>query len=521
MNRERPAGAHAPTGAPRLRHDGRSVGELLRDADYLARTLLMDLTAQDAPELLRSWNRLVEAAAGAWTTIERLSTNPSAQTRDANPDQRPSSGHDCDPMLRLHAVAGGIAVTLASARWPGLGPGSAVVEEIADNFGRATDLLDRSGVDLAIHRPEVQGDVAAAQMRLMHTVYLSSHAITSALQQHGRQLHLDGDHHQRTTKLGNPGLPYAIGPTGRWVQRIGVCEAIAGRYVRGSAEGFTAAVTGEVVPRLEDPGRLHHELARWDIQVHRSLAADPGPHNLVLACRTQAVIAGTALPLLTAAHHAGLVAEEDLEALTGAIETSGEAWNQLASRWVDLAPASARADSELTRAAADLRASVRDLIHNPVGNATSVDILARIDIARAVDSIQQALAAAGDVAHLIRDPASNPDLTGAARTLSVRAHNDTELQTATHQQVGPYQDVVWVRPADVLKNRNVPLPRPVSEGLIRASAKVIRTSQRAGAAPWSTVANNVASESAISPHRPHPLIPPGHVKDTPSRRLGR
>lgn len=521
MNRERAAGAHAPTGAAGPRHDGRSVGELLRDADHLARTLLMDLTAQDAPGLLRSWDRLVDAAAAAWTAIDRISTNPGAQIRAAHPDQPYPSGQDLDPMLRLHAVAEGIARTLASARWPGPGPGSAVMEEIAGGFDRVAHLLNRTGVDVPPHRPDVQGDVTAAQMRLMHTVYLGAHAITSALQQHGRQLHHDGDHHHHTAKLGNPGLPYAIGPTSRWVQRVGVCEAIAAHYVRGTAGAFAAAVAGEVMPRLEDPGRLHHELARWDIQAHRSLAADPSPHDLVLACRTQASIAATALPILTAAHHGGLVAEEDFQPLMGAIEASGDAWNQLASRWADLAPTSSRADPELIRAAAHLRAAARELTHSPIGKATSVDILDRIDIARAVDSIQHALAAAGDVAYLTGDPASNPDLIGPARTLSVRAHNDTEVATEVRQTVGSDQDIVWVTPADILKNRSVPLPRPVSEGLIRASAKVVKASQRAAAAPWTPVARHEASERPAVRDRLHPPIPHGHGKDIPSRGLYR
>lgn len=519
MDRERAAGAHAPTGAAGPRHDGRSVGELLRDADHLARALLMDLTAKDAPGLLRSWDRLVDAATSAWTAIDRVSTSPAAQLRAASAGQPPPS-HDPDPMLRLRAVSEGIATTLASARWPGPGPGSDVVEEIADSLGRVAVLLERSGVDLPLHRPGVQGDVAAAQMRLMHTVYLSSHAVTSSLQQHGRQLHHDDRQQGRTAQLASPGLPYAVGPTGRWVQRIGVCEGIAGHYVRGTGGGFAAAVTGEVMPRLEDPGRLAHALARWDIQVHRTLA-DPSAHNLVLVGRTQAFIATTALPLLIAAHLAGLVAEEDLQPLTSAVETSGNAWNQLAARWADLAPTSSRADSELTRAAAHLRAAARELTHSPAGNAIATDIVERIDIARALNSVQHALEAAVDVAHLTRDPAANPDLTGPARPLSIRAHNDAELKTEMRLQSGPDQDVLWVTPADILKNANVPLPRPVSEGLNRASAKVVNASQRAAAAAWTEVADNGAAGLAGSPDRPHRPILHGQGRDPFSRSLDR
>lgn len=509
MDRERAAGAHAPTRAVGPRHDGRSVGELLRDADHLARTLLMDLTAQDAPGLLRSWDRLVDAAAAAWTAIDRVGTKPAAQ---------PATGRDPDPMLRLHAITAGIASSLVSARWPGRGPGSTVVEEISENIDRVTDLLERSAVDLPRHRPDVQSDVAAAQMRLMHAVYLTAHAVTSSLQQHGRQLH-NGE--QRPAQLASRRAPYAAGPTGRWVQRIGVCEGIASHYVRGTAGGFAAAVAGEVMPRPEDPGRLHHELARWDVQVHRSLAAVPSPHNLVLASRTQALIAATALPLLAAAHHAGLVADEDLQPLTNAVEASGNAWNRLASRWADLAPSSSRADLDLTRAAAHLRAAARELTHSPEGNPTATDIVERVDVVRALGSVQHALAAAVDLAHLARDSAANPDLTGPARPLSIRAHNDTELQPAVCLQGGQDQDVLWVTPADVLKNRTVPLPRPVAEGLKRASVEAVRASQSAAAVAWAEEVYKSPSKRVCSSERPLSAIPTGHRQETFYRGINR
>lgn len=514
MDRERAAGAHAPTGAAGPRHDGRSIGELLRDADHLARTLLMDLTAQDAPGLLRSWDRLVDAAAAAWTAIDRVGTNPAVQ---------PPPGRDPDPMLRLHAVTEGIATTLDSARWPGPGPGSTVVEEISDNIDRVTDLLERSAVELPRHRPDIQSDVAAAQMRLMHTVYLSAHAVTSSLQQHGRQLR-HGE--QRPAQLANPGPPYAAGPTGRWVQRIGVCEGIAGHYVRGTAGGFAAAVAGEVMPRPEDPGRLHHELARWDVQVHRSLAADPSPHNLVLASRTQAFIAATALPLLTAAHHAGLVAGEDLQPLTNAVETSGDAWNQLASRWADLAPTSSRADSDLTRAAAHLRAAARELTHSPKGKPTATDIVERVDIVRALGSVQHALAAAVGVAHLTRDPAANPDLTGPARPLSIRAHNDTETANARQPYGGDAEDVLWVTPQDVFANKAVPLPRPVADNLALAARHVVSAAASATAAttpfgPFGHLADGNGTRARVQePGRRTPTPPSESLNQctsTPSR----
>ena len=407
--------AHAPTASPRPRHDGRSVGELLREADHLARDLLLDLTADDAPGLLRGWARLVDSAAAAWVAIT-VTTRPAAQLA-AHAVQPPPPDH-ADPMLRLHAVADGIATTLASARWPGVGPHAPALGAIATTFDRVADLITRRAGELPLHNPEVRADAAAARMRLMHTVYLSAHASTSALQQHGRQLHHDTRHHPRRLQLGNPGLPYAVGPTARWIQRLGVCESIAGLYVRSADGGFAAAVTGETRPPFDEPNRLQRHLARWDVQVHRTLAADPSPRNLVLASRTHAFIAATTLPLLETAARAGILAgPTDVARLQRAVATSGEAWNQLASRWADLAPAHTRADPDLAHAADQLRAAGRELTHTSTGRVTHEDILDSVDLRRVIESVRHAAVAAVDVAHLARDLANNPDLTGPARPL--------------------------------------------------------------------------------------------------------
>ena len=51
------------------RRDGRSVGELLLDADFTTRQVLMDVTGQDAPAMLRTWGEVVQSAAELWVTL--------------------------------------------------------------------------------------------------------------------------------------------------------------------------------------------------------------------------------------------------------------------------------------------------------------------------------------------------------------------------------------------------------------------------------------------------------------------
>ena len=58
------------------RKDTRTVGEMLHDADHLARHLLMDVTGEDAGPLLRSWPTLVDAGSRLWEALPRRTARP-------------------------------------------------------------------------------------------------------------------------------------------------------------------------------------------------------------------------------------------------------------------------------------------------------------------------------------------------------------------------------------------------------------------------------------------------------------
>ena len=49
--------------------DGRSVGELLLDADHTARDLLIDAPDLDAAVVLRTWGEVVQTAADLWAAL--------------------------------------------------------------------------------------------------------------------------------------------------------------------------------------------------------------------------------------------------------------------------------------------------------------------------------------------------------------------------------------------------------------------------------------------------------------------
>ncbi len=128
-----------------------------------------------------------------------------------------------------------------------------------------------------------------------------------------------------------------------------------------------------------------------------------------------------------------------------------------------------------------------------------------------------ALEAGSELAHGVAEKADAPNLTGPARPLSRRAHNDIEAGLATPDPDG---DIVWVSPADILAKRIVPLPPPVAEALRRASAATIDAARWA-ASISSVDAPNPAGkadppELSVGDPRQHPVPGPA-LKRSPRR----
>lgn len=387
------------------RHDVRSVGEMLHDADHLARALLVDVDGGDAATLLRTWPSVVDAGASVRAAIPR----------------EHGEKHDL-AMKRLVATAGISQSSFQGGeRWPGQGPGHPGAQQIADTLRSAGFLIARFGAEARPEKPEVRRDMDATRARVMHTLYLTAHASTVALNAHGRNLvadsHAEG---RRPIPLSTVHTAYAVPPTVAWLQRDQMREH-ARDYLSGR---FATSVQGEAPTSLGDTRRIPSALARWDIQVHRTLASNPTPANIAVTARTQAWIAAASGVLLQAAR----LPDTDPDRLQTAIASAGKAWNDLASRWHDLSQPSDHLDPALRRAAAELRAAYRELTHDTATVAKSETIAARPGLDRAVTASLDALTAAGELAYTVEDHAHADTLTGPARSLSQRAHNDVEAR---------------------------------------------------------------------------------------------
>src|SRR5665647_1945002 len=149
------------------RQDQRSVGELLLDADFTTRQLLMDVTGQDAPAMLRTWGEVVQSASELWATLPQ-------------PFRGTTSPIDGVTIARLESMSQLMHRDQVRRGWPG----DERLLHVAETLTRAADLIDRRGGHIGPTDPAVRADLDAARMRIMHTLYVGAHSVSVAAQQH-------------------------------------------------------------------------------------------------------------------------------------------------------------------------------------------------------------------------------------------------------------------------------------------------------------------------------------------------
>ena len=488
------------TRIPTSTRDARTVGELLFDVDHMARQLLMEVTDVDAGRLLRGWPAVVAAATDLWSSLPAQGIGAGAlddRTRDRN-----------RPISQVVSVADAIGTSLGSCRWPPPSRPDHRMTQMAQTLSQAGALVRRYGTEIPIERTEAHRDLEATRARIMHALYVTAHAVGVSLHQHGRTRFHEARNSDRPLELSRTHSPYAVPPTIGWIRRIAVSERAAGRYLSGR---FTQALAGEASRPVEDDTRISRALAGWDIQAHRTLASEHWPVSMLLITRTPGLIAGAAMVLVDAAQLAGELDPSDR--LTPAIAEAGRAWSNLASRWGDLTPPDARLDPDLMHAAAEVRAAYRELTHNATTMASLDTIATRPGLPRTVRDTLHALESGSEIAYVVTEKAHTPGLSGPARALSIRAHNDIEAGLAAPHPDG---DVVWVSPADIVAQRTVPLPAPVRELLRTASAATASAASTAADTATLTHANCKGATLASPPRK----LAPDSLRSSRGTSLG-
>lgn len=444
-------------------HDRRSVGELLRDADHLARDLLLDLDGDQAAALLRTWGETVQAAAELWRSLP--APTPTAQGRA-----------DAEILARLQAHAQRMHRRQLTVGWPGDGPADGRLLRIAETFIRAAALVDRFHTQPP--RPGllsvVRADVLAARTRVIHTLHVASHGTGLAVRQHVQ------DELRRTHGSRDLRETRAVPRGTEALRRLEVFERLAGAYV---GRRFVAAAEGEHQPPMSGAGRLHAALVRWDIHGHRVTAYAPTPANFALTAATQAYLSSSAFAVVRAGAEAGEFDPAVRVRAQPALEATQAAWTDVASQWRRLTDTStARTDPDLLATAAEVRAALLEITHRTTSPARSVEVAARVDLPEAGHILQQALAAAVDLAHHLQDTAPQTTAYAPARS-ALAAYFATDalvLEGEPRQRDGYLAGMASpVDPRALRHNDLVPLPPTVAARISVATDGAVTTAATA------------------------------------------
>ncbi|MBT9257762.1 hypothetical protein KMZ30_19510 [Phycicoccus sp. KQZ13P-1] len=405
------------------------MGELLLDADLHARLALWDPNPDEAAARVRTWGEVIEAAAAVWAAI---------------PDR------DNDPtMAQLHARA-----ARPNPRWPGGGEGDPTLTTVAASLMRAADLVSARRHPTAELSEAGHLDAEAARTRLMHTVYVASHAVALSLDHHVRDL-------RRRLEAGRAvpaGESLTHARTAR--ERATAAERLAGLYLETR---WPAALAGQHQPS-PDTSRLQTAVARWDVAAHRALTRSPTIADLSAVAQVQAQLALATSTLTAAAAHAALVDGESFaQRLAPSLVEAERAWAHLGADLRQLTGRDRRRNPELLLSANELTASLREYTHDQSGQARPSAVAQDEALWEVTRTLRGAAAAAPDIAQTVREVLVEAELSASATSIHalVAAHLGRDLQEA------------WVNPADLAHHRQVPLSQAARGALAETAERAV------------------------------------------------
>ena len=203
--------------------------------------------------MVRSWNQLVASAAHLWAALS------------SPPDDMSKS----DPMEGLRLV--GRRSLQRAGHWPGHGPSDDHLTEIADNLPRARYPIERDGRPSGPATANRQADTPDIHGQVMHTLYVAAHGTAVALGGYVTGCSTDRGRHRRRQPMAERPTTLEITEAQGMIARVSGFEQLAAHTCSGSH-------------RSADPGlwraggtatRLETALAAWEVQAHRTLAANP------------------------------------------------------------------------------------------------------------------------------------------------------------------------------------------------------------------------------------------------------
>jgi hypothetical protein len=432
-----------------------SVGELLLEGDLTARRLLLDPDALDAAAMVRTWPEVVQAGHEFLAILPRRGGGPGvhALTGVRSQDQ---TGE------RLQLMATSMHRHFANRSWPGDGPPDDQLLAIAGNLIRAHDMVASHRRPAPLLTPAVLADAAVARERVLHTLYVASHAINVAVQ---AQL--------RATPQKGKSTPRIVSALRGAHQRLATIEAVAGREVYRTFPSDPALEHRE--PPSQD--RLSAALAGWDIATHRALAREPSMANLAEVTRVQTHTLAMTRTVLDAAASLGVLDGPAYHSrLQLHLAATESAWGALHATVRDLTSHTHRSVTpDLRAAGSEVAHAISEIVLTGTALADPATIATRVHLPATTATLLSALDAPHQTSLLLQDAALHPATTVRARAAQQLL---TPLEAGRTPPGTVRPDAAWVDPRALVADRAVPPPPPVRE-LINAQLRDVNMTSHA------------------------------------------
>ncbi|MCE0485428.1 hypothetical protein [Ornithinimicrobium sediminis] len=446
-----------------------SVGELIDRTNLLARDLLYEAPHRDGRAMLRGWGEAVEGASEVWHRLPQRS------------DAAATGMHVIDQLERsartLHRSAGG-----ASEVDPTL-------QEIGQSFAHAAELISGSGV---LERREPSRwtdaqlrDAFAARVNIMHTLYVTSHAVSVGLAQNALAERFDARlrvHHVSADELRH---------------RVLDVEQVAHSYISGH---YPHALEGRQREPVDDT-RIPAAIAQWDVQAQRALVREPTTQAMTRVAGSAFAATVHAARLWRAAVETGHVDRRAFDhELAPALETMIETWDHTHTLLRQLSHRLDTSPPALSRAGWELPTAMREVTGGTAGPATFEDIDRRIEMSSMVRSLHRLNATLAGVASVFRETARSAPLLVDAQTANILLKSTDDRHALPHEQS-------VVAPRDMIHKRAIPIPDRLRAATEDAAAQVAAASR----------ASLRATLSAGDGTRDTASIPPPAARETRDR----
>lgn len=451
MNRRRQPTIYSP-----------SAGELMDRANVLARDLLYEAPHRDGRAMLRAWGEVVEGASELWHQLPQRSDLPGSGRQVIDQLERSAR--------TLHRSAGnGIDV-------------EPTLQEIGQMFTEAAELIARSGVTEG-REPNRWTDAQlrdsfAARVNIMHTLYVSSHAVSIGLGQTEGEEKVD--RRLRVHRVTAEELRHQV---------LGI-EQITHSYINGH---YPQALEGRHREPTDDT-RIPGAIASWDVHAQRALTREPTTHAMTRVAGAAFSASVHVHALWRAAVQTGHVDPRTFgNEISPALDTMIEKWGEAHTYFQQLTHPHDTSPPALSKAAWELVDAMREVTATRRMPASVEDIRERVDGESLVRSLHRFHATMAGVAVVFHEAARNAPLRIDARAANGIARTASEDNGIW---IPPRQDAT-VAPRDVLYKRAIPFPESIRGSAAAAGGQAALATRAA-----------LRSTMAASDGKPESTTPP-------------